>query len=139
MRCAARDLPLRLQLFWPVQISKRLLSLTTMVRMTRIPSTIALIRWLAIRCARPLFLIGSFARRRPEIVRAIRQGGHLLGNPRLLNLSIFVRWERRSRVREELVASYSRHRGRDRRSSSHGLAAFMAAGQACCTSRRNLA
>ena len=51
------------------------------------------------------FLIGSFVRRRPEIVRAIRQGGHLLGNHTMTHP--YLRWERRSRVREELVACNS--------------------------------
>jgi len=47
------------------------------------------------------FLIGSFVRRRPEIVRAIRQGGHLVGNHTMIHPSLL--WERPSRVREELA------------------------------------
>src|SRR5450432_4562331 len=47
------------------------------------------------------FLIGSFVRRRPEIARAIRQGGHLLGNHTMTHPSLL--WERPSRVREQLA------------------------------------
>jgi peptidoglycan-N-acetylglucosamine deacetylase len=51
------------------------------------------------------FLIGNFVRRRPEIVRAIRRGGHLLGNHTMTHPSLL--WERPSRVREELAACNS--------------------------------
>jgi peptidoglycan/xylan/chitin deacetylase (PgdA/CDA1 family) len=47
------------------------------------------------------FVIGSFVRRRPEIVRAIRQGGHLVGNHTMTHPSLL--WERPARVREELA------------------------------------
>jgi peptidoglycan/xylan/chitin deacetylase (PgdA/CDA1 family) len=48
------------------------------------------------------FLIGSYVRRRPEIVRAIHQGGHLLGNHTMTHPSLL--WEPPARVREELAA-----------------------------------
>jgi peptidoglycan/xylan/chitin deacetylase (PgdA/CDA1 family) len=51
------------------------------------------------------FLIGSFVRRRPEIARAILQGGHLIGNHTMTHPSLL--WERPSRVREELAACNS--------------------------------
>jgi peptidoglycan-N-acetylglucosamine deacetylase len=47
------------------------------------------------------FLIGSFVRRRPEIARAILQGGHLLGNHTMTHPSLM--WERPARVRQELA------------------------------------
>ncbi len=47
------------------------------------------------------FLIGSFVRRHPEIVRAVHQAGHLLGNHTLSHPSLL--WQRPMRVREELV------------------------------------
>jgi peptidoglycan/xylan/chitin deacetylase (PgdA/CDA1 family) len=47
------------------------------------------------------FLIGSFVRRRPEIARAIRHAGHLLGNHTMTHPSLL--WERPVRVREELA------------------------------------
>lgn len=47
------------------------------------------------------FLIGSYVRRRPDIVRAIRQGGHLLGNHTMTHPSLL--WEWPSRVRQELA------------------------------------
>jgi peptidoglycan/xylan/chitin deacetylase (PgdA/CDA1 family) len=46
------------------------------------------------------FLIGSFVRRRPDIVRAIRQGGHLLGNHTMNHPSLLWKWP--SRVQAEL-------------------------------------
>jgi peptidoglycan-N-acetylglucosamine deacetylase len=51
------------------------------------------------------FLIGSFVRRRPEIARAIRQGGHLLGNHTMSHPSLL--WEWPWRVREELAGCNS--------------------------------
>ena len=51
------------------------------------------------------FLIGSFVRRRPEIARAIRQAGHLLGNHTMTHPSLL--WERPARVREELAGCNS--------------------------------
>lgn len=47
------------------------------------------------------FLMGSFVRRRPEIARAIRQAGHLVGNHTMSHPSLM--WEPPSRVREELA------------------------------------
>jgi peptidoglycan/xylan/chitin deacetylase (PgdA/CDA1 family) len=47
------------------------------------------------------FLIGSFVRRHPEIARALRQAGHLLGNHTMSHPSLL--WQRPMRVREELV------------------------------------
>jgi peptidoglycan-N-acetylglucosamine deacetylase len=47
------------------------------------------------------FLVGSYVRRRPGIVRAIRQGGHLLGNHTMTHPSLW--WERPARVRSELA------------------------------------
>jgi len=51
------------------------------------------------------FLIGSFVRRRPELARAIRQGGHLLGNHTMTHPSLL--WQRPARVREELAGCNS--------------------------------
>lgn len=47
------------------------------------------------------FLIGRFVRQRPEIVRAVKTAGHLLGN-HTMNHPVLL-WERTSRVREELA------------------------------------
>jgi peptidoglycan/xylan/chitin deacetylase (PgdA/CDA1 family) len=47
------------------------------------------------------FLIGDFVCRRPEIARAILQGGHLLGNHTMTHPSLV--WEGTARVREELA------------------------------------
>ena len=47
------------------------------------------------------FVIGRYARRRPDLVRAIRQGGHHVGNHTMTHPSLL--WERPSRVRRELV------------------------------------
>ena len=51
------------------------------------------------------FLIGSFVRRRPELARAIRQAGHLLGNHTMTHPSLL--WERPAQIREELVGCTS--------------------------------
>ena len=59
------------------------------------------------------FLIGSFVRRRPEIVRAIRQGGHLLGNHTMTHP--YLRWEQLARPGGACGLQFC-HRGRDRRS-----------------------
>jgi peptidoglycan-N-acetylglucosamine deacetylase len=48
------------------------------------------------------FLVGNYVRQRPDIARAIRQRGHLLGNHTMTHPSLL--WERPDRVREELVA-----------------------------------
>jgi peptidoglycan/xylan/chitin deacetylase (PgdA/CDA1 family) len=47
------------------------------------------------------FLIGNFARRRPDLARAILKAGHLVGNHTMSHPSLL--WERPSRVREELA------------------------------------
>jgi len=47
------------------------------------------------------FLVGNFVRRRPELARAILQGGHLVGNHTMTHPSLM--WEPPSRVREELA------------------------------------
>jgi peptidoglycan-N-acetylglucosamine deacetylase len=47
------------------------------------------------------FLIGRFVRQRPEIVRALRAAGHLVGNHTMTHPVLL--WERPSRVREELA------------------------------------
>jgi peptidoglycan/xylan/chitin deacetylase (PgdA/CDA1 family) len=47
------------------------------------------------------FLMGSYVRRRPEIARAIRQRGHLLGNHTVTHPSLL--WQPTKRVREELA------------------------------------
>src|SRR5271163_987472 len=48
------------------------------------------------------FLIGNYVRRRPEIARAVRQAGHLLGNHTMTHSALL--WEWPARVREELAA-----------------------------------
>ena len=66
------------------------------------PYTQQLLELLARRQVRAtFFLIGSFVRRRPEIARAIRHAGHLLGNHTMTHPSLL--WERPVRVREELA------------------------------------
>jgi peptidoglycan-N-acetylglucosamine deacetylase len=47
------------------------------------------------------FLMGSYVRQRPEIARAIRQAGHLLGNHTVSHPSLM--WQSPARVREELA------------------------------------
>jgi peptidoglycan-N-acetylglucosamine deacetylase len=47
------------------------------------------------------FLIGNFVRRRPDLARAIRQAGHLIGNHTMSHPSLMR--ERPSRVRQELT------------------------------------
>jgi peptidoglycan/xylan/chitin deacetylase (PgdA/CDA1 family) len=67
------------------------------------PYTLRLIELLARHEVRAtFFLIGGFVRRRPEIARALRQAGHLLGNHTMSHPSLL--WERPVRVREELAA-----------------------------------
>lgn len=51
------------------------------------------------------FLIGAFVRQRPEVARAIRQAGHLLGNHTMSHPSLV--WEWPWRVREELAGCNS--------------------------------
>ncbi len=66
------------------------------------PYTMQLLELLARHQVRAIFfLIGSFVQQRPEIARAIRQAGHLVGNHTMNHPSLL--WERPSRVREELV------------------------------------
>jgi peptidoglycan-N-acetylglucosamine deacetylase len=47
------------------------------------------------------FMIGNFARRRPDLARAVQKAGHLIGNHTMSHPSLI--WERPSRVREELA------------------------------------
>ena len=66
------------------------------------PYTLELLDLLAHHQARAIFfLIGDFVRRRPDIARAVRQAGHLVGNHTMSHPSLM--WERPSRVREELA------------------------------------
>jgi peptidoglycan/xylan/chitin deacetylase (PgdA/CDA1 family) len=66
------------------------------------PYTLQLLDLLACHNAHAtFFLIGNFVRRRPDIVRAIRQGGHRLGNHTMTHPSLLRAWP--SRVRKELV------------------------------------
>ena len=66
------------------------------------PYTLELLELLARHQARAIFfLIGDFVRRRPEIARAVRQAGHLVGNHTMSHPSLM--WERPARVREELA------------------------------------
>jgi peptidoglycan/xylan/chitin deacetylase (PgdA/CDA1 family) len=66
------------------------------------PYTIELLDLLAYHQARAIsFLIGDFVRRRPDIARAVRQAGHLVGNHTMSHPSLM--WERPARVREELA------------------------------------
>jgi peptidoglycan-N-acetylglucosamine deacetylase len=66
------------------------------------PYTLELLELLARHQARAIFfLIGDFIRRRPDIARAVRQAGHLVGNHTMSHPSLM--WERPARVREELA------------------------------------
>ena len=66
------------------------------------PYTLELLELLAHHQVRAIFfLIGDFVRRRPEIARAVRQAGHLVGNHTMSHPSLM--WERPARVREELA------------------------------------
>lgn len=66
------------------------------------PYTLQLLELLARHKVRAIFfLIGRFVRQRPEIARAIRRAGHLVGNHTMRHPSLM--WERPSRVREELA------------------------------------
>jgi len=47
------------------------------------------------------FLIGNFARQRPQIVRAIAASGHLIGNHTMTHP--WLAWQSPSRIREELA------------------------------------
>jgi peptidoglycan-N-acetylglucosamine deacetylase len=51
------------------------------------------------------FLVGGYVRRRPDIARAVRQAGHLVGNHTMTHPSLL--WERPARVREELAGCSS--------------------------------
>jgi peptidoglycan/xylan/chitin deacetylase (PgdA/CDA1 family) len=67
------------------------------------PYTLQLLELLARHEVRAtFFLIGSFVRRRPEIARALRRAGHLLGSHTMNHPALL--WERPVRVREELAA-----------------------------------
>jgi peptidoglycan/xylan/chitin deacetylase (PgdA/CDA1 family) len=48
------------------------------------------------------FLVGNFVRSRPQIARALREAGHLVGNHTMSHPSLL--WERPKRVREELMS-----------------------------------
>jgi peptidoglycan-N-acetylglucosamine deacetylase len=66
------------------------------------PYTLELLELLAHHQVRAIFfLIGDFVRRRPEIARAVRQAGHLVGNHTMSHPSLM--WERPARVWEELA------------------------------------
>jgi peptidoglycan-N-acetylglucosamine deacetylase len=66
------------------------------------PYTLELLELLAHHQVRAIFfLIGDFVRRRPDIARAVRQAGHLVGNHTMSHPSLM--WERPARVREELA------------------------------------
>jgi peptidoglycan/xylan/chitin deacetylase (PgdA/CDA1 family) len=66
------------------------------------PYTLELLELLARHQVRAIFfLIGDFVRRRPDIARAVRQAGHLVGNHTMSHPSLM--WERPARVREELA------------------------------------
>jgi peptidoglycan/xylan/chitin deacetylase (PgdA/CDA1 family) len=70
------------------------------------PYTERLLELLALYHVRAVFfLIGTFVRRRPDIVRAIHRQGHVLGNHTMTHPSLF--WQKPSRVREELFACNS--------------------------------
>lgn len=47
------------------------------------------------------FLVGGYVRQRPEIARAVRQGGHLVGNHTMTHPSLL--WERPADVRKQLA------------------------------------
>ena len=65
------------------------------------PYTFQLLELLARHQVRAtFFLMGGYVRRRPEIARAVRQAGHLVGNHTMTHPSLL--WERPARVREEL-------------------------------------
>lgn len=65
------------------------------------PYTFQLLELLARHHVRAtFFLMGGYVRRRPEIARAVRQAGHLVGNHTMTHPSLL--WERPARVREEL-------------------------------------
>jgi peptidoglycan/xylan/chitin deacetylase (PgdA/CDA1 family) len=48
------------------------------------------------------FMMGGYVRRRPEIARAVRQAGHLVGNHTMTHPSLL--WEPPARVQKELAA-----------------------------------
>jgi peptidoglycan/xylan/chitin deacetylase (PgdA/CDA1 family) len=66
------------------------------------PYTFQLLELLARHQVRAtFFLMGGYVRRRPEIARAVRQAGHLVGNHTMSHPSLL--WEPPARVREELA------------------------------------
>ena len=66
------------------------------------PYTLQLLDLLAEYQVRAIFfMIGNFARRRPDLARAVQKAGHLIGNHTMSHPSL--KWERPSRVREELA------------------------------------
>ncbi|HXC94557.1 MAG TPA: polysaccharide deacetylase family protein [Edaphobacter sp.] len=52
------------------------------------------------------FLIGNYVRLRPQIVRAIASGGHLIGNHTMTHP--WLAWQSTTRIREELLGCNSR-------------------------------
>jgi peptidoglycan/xylan/chitin deacetylase (PgdA/CDA1 family) len=67
------------------------------------PYTLQLLETLDLFKARAtFFLIGTFVRKRPDIVRSIVQGGHLVGNHSMTHPSLL--WERPGRIREQLLS-----------------------------------
>jgi peptidoglycan/xylan/chitin deacetylase (PgdA/CDA1 family) len=66
------------------------------------PYTFQLLELLARHQVRAtFFLVGGYVRQRPEIARAVRQAGHLVGNHTMTHPSLL--WEPPARVREELA------------------------------------
>ncbi|MGH9597194.1 MAG: polysaccharide deacetylase family protein, partial [Edaphobacter sp.] len=53
------------------------------------------------------FLIGRYVRQRPQIVRAIAEAGHLIGNHTMTHP--WLAWQSASRVREELAGCNAAH------------------------------
>src|ERR1700751_27555 len=53
------------------------------------------------------FLIGKFARQRPQILRAIAAPGHLIGNHTMTHA--WLAWQSPSRIREELAGCNAIH------------------------------
>jgi peptidoglycan-N-acetylglucosamine deacetylase len=66
------------------------------------PYTLQLLDLLAEHQVRAIFfMIGNFARRRPDLARAVHKAGHLIGNHTMSHPSLI--WKRPSRIRKELA------------------------------------
>ena len=66
------------------------------------PYTFQLLEILARHQVRAIFfMVGNFVRQRPDIARAVRQAGHMIGNHTMSHPSLM--WERPAKVREELA------------------------------------